>query len=83
MTDEPMTDMDKAQLRRLLDEIHEGLGMCSFTCVEAEAIYELYELAGEQQLADWFMQTHAADDDPDEGDLHEISKTDEKGWTYR
>lgn len=77
-----VTDMDKAHLQRLLGEISEALGDNAerFTCTEAEAIYELYKLAGLE--ADWFMRAHAHGDSEPEDDLHKETD-DEKGWTYR
>ena len=77
-----MTDGDMAQLRRLLSEINDALSDNAgrFTCTEAEAIYELYELAGME--ADWFMRAHAHEDDPREEDMH-METDNEKGWAYR
>ena len=71
------------QLRGLLGEISEALGMSSFTCTEAEAIFEIYELAGMGDEAHAFMRTHAHDDSEQEDDLHQLDETNENGWSYR
>ena len=80
-----MTEFDEgavAHLRHLLGEISEALGMGSFTCTEAEAIFEIYELAGMTDEAHSLMRCHAADDEA-EDDLHQTDETNENGWSYR
>lgn len=78
-----LDDSAVAQLRHLLGEISEALGMGSFTCTEAEAIFEIYDLVGMVDEAHAFMRTHAHDDSELEDDLHQLDETNENGWSYR
>lgn len=54
--------------------IDEALGMGSWTCSEAEAIYELMQALGLDEAAERFMLQHAYSDS-EEGDLHRLIET--------
>lgn len=57
-------------------ELHEAFRMNSWTCTEAEILYEIHLDIGMHDEAESFMLAHAWSDSDDEGDLHHYISND-------
>jgi transketolase N-terminal domain/subunit len=72
-----MTAIDKVRDALLLDAFHEDVASY-FTCREAGLIHHAMIAVGLEAEAESFMQQHAYDDQPEEGDIH-VTVVDDDG----